>query len=122
MPPPGAGGKPSLVIAVGTKPGNSDRNSDGRMPPPGQSQSSGSGKSSPEEAGVVLDSEHCIDCANYHPDTGECDTVEGTYSPQDGCAKYFTPISGDKEPDADDQSAGPSDNDADDQSQPGGGQ
>lgn len=75
------------------------------------------GKVSGEEAGLVLDSEHCIDCTMYHPDTGECDKVEGNLSPQDGCAKYFDPIQG-GEPDADDQ-GGASDNDADDQ---GGGQ
>lgn len=84
------------------------------MSPPGSSQGSNSGKVSGEEAGLVLDSEHCIDCTMYHPDTGECDKVEGSLNPQDGCAKYFQPLDGQSEPDADDM-GGPSDNDADDQ-------
>lgn len=89
------------------------------MAPPGSDQMGKSGKASAEEAGVVLDSEHCIDCKNYHPDTGECDKVDGIYSPQDGCHEYFTAIDHGGEPDADDAGGVP-DGDADDQGQAGG--
>ena len=67
------------------------------MPPPGGSPGGkGDGKASPEEACVVREDAHCIDCANYSPDTGECSKVEGSYAPEDACAHYFTPANDDE--------------------------
>lgn len=103
--PPGGHG-PGVAIVIGPA-----HDAGGRMPPPGSSgakdPSTGEPKATPEEAGVVLDNEHCVDCANYEMTSGYCHKVDGTYSPQDGCARYFTPASGggDQEPDADDQPA-----------------
>lgn len=64
-----------------------------------------------------MESDHCKNCQNWHADTGECDKVEGTWSPDDACVKYFTPM-GQGEPDADEQ-GGPPDYDADDAQQGG---
>ena len=104
MPPPGSKG-PGVAIIV------AEHKADGRMPPPGMKDQQGSGKVSPEDAKLVLADEHCNDCTMYHHDTGECDKVDGTMDPQDGCYEYFQRAN---EPDADEQ-GGPSDNDADDQ-------
>jgi hypothetical protein len=62
------------------------------------------GKASPEEAGVVKADRHCIDCANYSPDTGACSAVEGVFDPDDACIQYFEPVAEDGEqPDLDDK-------------------
>lgn len=50
------------------------------------------GKASAAEAWVTKADEHCKDCSNYHPDTGECDAVEGYYQPEDACKKYFEAV------------------------------
>lgn len=118
MPPPGSNhgkGGPGLMIAIGVPKRGADSDRGGRMSPPGTPSRDPGGKVSAEEAALVLDNAHCIDCTMYHPDSGECDKVEGTLSPQDGCYNYFNAIKGggEDEPDADDQ-GGPSDNDADD--------
>ena len=64
----------------------------GKMPPPGEKVGpEGSGKVSADEAGVIRDTMHCIDCANYSPDTGSCAKVEGSFSPDDAYLKYFEP-------------------------------
>lgn len=113
MAPPDSKG-PDMVIAIGAKPKES---SNGRMKPPGTPDDpQGGGKATDEEAGAVMESDHCKNCKNWHADTGECDKVEGVWSPDDACVKYFEPVGG-GEPDADEQ-GGTSDYDADDQ--PGG--
>lgn len=109
MPPPEKG--PAVIIGIGAKkPGD-----DGAPPSPDGSGNGGAGKASPHKAIVITADSHCKDCQNYHPDTGECDKVEGSFEPEDACHAYFTPISGDQdqEPDADDMGGAP-DNDADD--------
>lgn len=88
-----------------------------KMRPPGapepESKPAGEGqKVSPEDAGVVRNNEHCIDCSNYSPESGDCSKVEGYFDAQDSCVNYFDPI-GDEEPDADD-AGGPPDQDRDD--------
>lgn len=109
MPPPG------LTVVIGHPKGDMPKPG-GRMQPPGmQDGPTGSGKASPEDAGVVRSDEHCIDCKNYDPTSGECAKVDGSYDPQDGCKDYFDKIGGD-EPDAD-ESGGMPDDDADDQGQ-----
>lgn len=64
------------------------------------------GKTSPEEAGVVLANEKCGDCVNWHYDTGDCDEVDGNYKALDGCRNHFEAKGGGLdaglEPDADD--------------------
>jgi hypothetical protein len=102
MPPPGSGGK-GVAIIIGPAHDGGGAGKPGRMPPPGMKDEQGDGKASAEEAGVVLDSMHCIDCKNYHADSGDCDLVSGSLSPQDGC-KWFEEAS---EPDADDQQGAP---------------
>lgn len=101
MAPPQHGPDLAIVIAPHKPEGVSGSK---RMPPPGQDlQHSSAGKASPEEAGVIRSGEHCIDCQHYDASTGECEKVEGTFDPSDGCVKYFEPLSGgDKEPDASD--------------------
>jgi hypothetical protein len=107
MPPPGSA--PGHGVAIVISPSH---DAGGKMPPPGMGQSAGGGKSSPEEAGVVRSDAHCIDCENYAPDTGSCAKVQGTFSPDDACSKYFEPVNDDESsesPDADDQSSGSTD-------------
>src|SRR5882757_9061283 len=92
MPPPGQSGSPSAPPGMQMPPPGMDADK-----PPGKP----TGKASPEDAGVIRADEHCIDCTNYSPDSGECARVEGSYDPQDGCVQYFQPTPG--EPDADGQ-------------------
>lgn len=130
MPPPDKSSKrPGLVVAVGmTKPksGPSGQSgpSGGRMPPPGidhpephdRDETSG-GKATAEKALVVREDHHCDSCMNWIPDSGECQKVEGFFSPQDACLRYFRHANEEDEqaePDADEQ-GGSSDMDADDQ-------
>src|SRR5215469_12019357 len=112
-PPPGQDKGIMIAIGVPKRDGGAKGGAPERQNPPGTDETWGGQKVSGEEAGLVLEGEHCIDCTMYHPDTGECDKVEGSLATADGCAKYFDPIEG-KEPDADDQGGQP-DNDADDQ-------
>ena len=88
MPPPGTG--PGKGVAIIISPGGKD-GPGGRMPPPGMDSPGGSpsGKVSPDEAKVVREDEHCVDCRNYSPDSGECEKVEGSFSPDDGCHMFF---------------------------------
>ena len=91
MPPPG-GDSPGLAIMIGVPHGK-----DGKMPPPGmEDKPQGSGKASPDDAKVVHADQHCIDCQQYHPDTGDCDKVDGSFDPQDGCHMYFTEVADDE--------------------------
>ena len=95
MPPPGAEKKPSLVIAVGVPKrgdGGQRGDDDGRMPPPGTEKPDTGGKATPDDAKVVREDQHCIDCENYGVDTGECEKVTGAFAPQDGCHMYFSPL------------------------------
>lgn len=108
MPPPG------LTVMIGAHPKGDMPKPGGKMPPPGmKADPMGSGKASPEEAEVIRADEHCIDCKNYDPTSGDCTEVEGSFDPQDGCAEYFDKIGGD-EPDEDDMGGKP-DGDMDDQ-------
>lgn len=121
MPPPGHG--PSLAIMIAT-PKDKNGGDNGRMDPPG-SPSSGpdeQGKLTPGPHDIVHADQHCIDCKWYNVDDGTCQKWSGQYDPQDACWKYFDAADESDEPDADDQGGGgPNDNDADDQSQIGGG-
>lgn len=87
MAPPGS---PAVVVAIGKA-----RDS-GKMPPPGQA-SPAKGKASAEEAQAVMSNEHCVDCQNWTPDTGECAKVDGTWAPEDACRVYFQAVSQDEE-------------------------
>ncbi len=133
MPPPGP---PKTVIAIGIgpkKPGTPDGLPDEPKPPKGRDEEmppealtpppaamGGAGgdeegegdeeKCSPERAIVIRANEHCRDCKNYEPTTGECHEVEGVFEPDDACFSYFEAMH--DEPDADD-TGGPSDMDAD---------
>lgn len=66
----------------------------GKGAPPGmdREQPREGGKASREEAGVVPPDQHCIDCQNYDPQTGDCSKVEGSFEPDAACLKYFTPV------------------------------
>ena len=101
LPPPGM----AAPAAVADKPS--------RMPPPGGLVNSSKGKATPEDSQVIRANEHCIDCSNYDPTSGECEKVQGSFDPQDACSEYFSAIGSD-EPDADDE-GGASDADADDE-------
>ena len=103
MPPPGSGGK-GVAIIIGPAHDGGGAGKPGRMPPPSMKDEQGDGKTSAEEAGVVLDDMRCNDCTNYHHDSGDCDKVTGSFQPGDGCSKYFEEAS---EPDADDQQGTP---------------
>jgi hypothetical protein len=102
MPPPGTGsggsGKPGVMVMIGIPkhgadgPSASGPSSSGKMPPPGTPPPDPNAKHSPDEAAVVRSDQHCVDCENYSVDTGECKEVEGTFSPDDACAHYFTPV------------------------------
>jgi len=76
-PPPRPSGMNDMPSARDESPESSDENSDD------------SGKKSPEEALVIRAGHDCDDCRNYHSDTGECDKVEGQFSPEDQCLRYF---------------------------------
>lgn len=124
-PPPGAK-KPGLMVTVGV--GKPKGPTDDAMPkppmddaalkPPDDAPMGGGGdkggdeekKCSPERAIVIRADEHCRDCKNYEPTTGECHEVEGQYSPDDACYAYFESMN---EPDADDMGGAP-DQDTDD--------
>lgn len=110
MPPPGSG--PGLTVVIG----HDSPKPDGKMPPPGTDlnapKAGADGKVSPEDAQVYREGQTCVQCENYDPNSGECAKVSGSFSPQDGCLKYFEPMDSD-EPDADD-AGGPSDQDMDD--------
>jgi len=124
MPPPGAssGKKPGLTVAIGVGP---------KMPPPGASQmaqaaadgdpddsmpASGAGKISADKAISVKANEHCKDCQNYAPESGECQKVDGYWEPEDACVREFKPIAGNQDPDndgdVDDGGAGDTDQDS----------
>jgi hypothetical protein len=117
MPPPGTSGTPGKGVAImigiphdphdPNDPNDAGSRMPGRMPgrmsPPGLD--AGSGKASPDEACVVREDAHCIDCENYSVDDGSCSKVEGQFSPQDACAKYFEPVN-DNESDEGEPSTG----------------
>jgi hypothetical protein len=66
----------------------------GKMPPPGSPEPGAKpegAKATSEEVGAVLSDKHCVDCANWNPDSGECSKVEGVWDPESGCAKFFEP-------------------------------
>lgn len=109
MDPPGGHGA-TVVIGIGKPPAG------GRMDPPGSPKPGDKQpgqKATDEEAQAVMHDAHCIDCKNWHEDTGECDEVAGVWDPQDACRVYFEPMNS-GEPDQDEQ-GGPSDMDQDDQ-------
>jgi len=64
-------------------------------------------KLSPEKAIVIRAGDHCVSCKNYHPDTGECDEVEGTFEPDDACWAAFKPMGGGDEQEQDASPAAP---------------
>ncbi len=110
MSPPGE--SPSLVIAVGH---DGPRSSSGKMPAPGENAPQEGGKASAQDAGAVMSDAHCVDCANWHPDTGECDKVEGVWEPEAACVKFFTPL---HDTDHDAEQEGPAGGDSDDNAAP----
>lgn len=108
MPPPG------LTVMIGAHPRGDMPKLGGRMQPPGmKADPMGSGKASPEEAGVIRSDQKCIDCANYDATSGDCAKVSGSFDPSDSCMQYFEAINSD-EPDEDDMGGKP-DGDMDDQ-------
>lgn len=48
-------------------------------------------KADPEEAQVFHIAQNCGACDNFQPETGSCKVVDGQYSPDTGCIKYFEP-------------------------------
>jgi hypothetical protein len=64
------------------------------------------GKVPPEEAGFVTADQRCGDCTHWHPDSGDCDEVEGTMKACDGCRNFFEAKGGgmEMEPDGDEAS------------------
>ena len=115
MPPPGPSNKkPGLVIAVGVPKGASGKGN--RMPPPGLDHveehdtaapgAAGEGaKATREKALVIPDDHHCKDCANWTPETGECAKVEGNFSPDAACLRYFGHLNAEDEQNGDDEGA-----------------
>lgn len=96
---------PTLVIGVGRGPKGGPS-----MPPPeggapksrkpstaanddDSKQGTGS-KMSTDEALVVRADHHCKDCKQYQANSGECLKVDGVFDPEDGCMRWFTPMSG----------------------------
>lgn len=108
MPPPGEK-KPAAVIAIGIGP----KKGEGPDTPAADRTAGPGKKASVADAHVVRSDQHCQNCTNYTPESGECSKVEGPFDPDDSCIRYFTPIGGHSEPDADEQ-GGASDQDADD--------
>ena len=92
MPPPGADKKPSLVVAIDVPKRGGSEGDGGRMPPPGVEKPDMGGKATPDEAKVVREDQHCIDCTHYQVDTGECEEVAGAFAPQDGCHMLFAAL------------------------------
>lgn len=71
-----------------------------------QGANSDAGKVPRDKAHLVMADEHCGDCQNFLGDS--CKKIQGQFSPDDACVKYFKPMvggapGGDDEPDADDQ-------------------
>jgi hypothetical protein len=87
-PPPGMKDVPGQMGMGDDKPDDQSGDSSGKMPP--------------EKALVIRAGHNCEDCQNYHDDTGECDKVEGQFSPDDACLREFEAKT-DSEPDSDDQ-------------------
>jgi hypothetical protein len=105
MPPPGSDSGIAMSAPVPKSAPS------GRMPPPGTPEKVAGAKASRDEAGFVGAENHCIDCAMYDVETGDCAKVEGVFQPDDACAKFFEAVPDDESqesgPDADDDSAGP---------------
>lgn len=90
MPPPG-------MTVIGAPPMEDAPKKSGRMPPPGmQDKPEGDVKASAEEAEVIRADEHCLDCKNYDPTSGDCAKVSGSFDPQDACAEFFEKIGSDE--------------------------
>lgn len=91
MPPPGGDKKPGLavVISAGPKAGDTPKPTEDEPGEPGEK------KASPDRAIVIRSNEHCKDCSNYDPGTGECEEVEGVFDPEDACHAYYEPMGGD---------------------------
>lgn len=95
-PPPGS--KPALMIAIGPKPD--------KMPPPdsdenepGDDDQPTSGKASREDALVITADKSCGHCEHFQGDS--CEKVEGSFSPDDRCLRYFEASGGDESADDD---------------------
>lgn len=111
MPPPGGRKPGGLMIAIGMPKGGA-KNQASTAPEPAPDDQP-SNKMSAEDALVIREDKHCRNCANYMAESGECEKVDGMFSPDDACLRYFEPAGSDQdEPDADEQ-GGPSDADAD---------
>ena len=123
MPPPRAGKKPVVGVMIGIGKGP-------KMPPPSggppegidhaeahdQSPDSG-GKATREKALVIAEDHRCNDCANWDASSGDCEKVEGVFTPGMACLRYFTHANAeDEEPDEDDMQdgSGAPDDDSDD--------
>lgn len=108
-----------IIIGIGKKAGGPPPRPSGMNDMPGMRDDSAppddgnedSGKVSPEDALVIRAGHDCDDCQNYHSDTGECDKVEGQFSPEDTCLRYFEPKS---EGESDDEGAEGEDESAED--------
>ena len=127
MSPPGSP-QHGVAIVIAAHPSSSGN---GRMSPPGTKPDDPmaapddatpgkdkDGKTSPEDAQVIREDQHCGDCKNYDATSGACSKVSGNFSPEDGCLMYFEAMQeSDEEPGADDQGGAP-DADTDDQAPP----
>jgi hypothetical protein len=92
-------------------PGKSDTR---RMPPPGldhveEHDTAGAGagdegaKATREKALVIPDDHHCKDCANWTPESGDCSKVEGNFTPDSACLRYFAHLNEEDEKGGDDE-------------------
>lgn len=88
-----------------------------KLQPQSQPQpTSGPGaKASPEEAIAIRADEHCRNCENYIPESGQCQKVDGQWMPDDACKRYFQAAQQQQDDEGGDEGSGadPSANDQD---------
>jgi hypothetical protein len=113
MPAPRTMPKVGIMIAT-PKSGDAPPKANGADKPPADDKKDEGGKASAEEALVIRadDGKTCQACENYEPTDGSCSAVDGVYSPDDRCLRYFEKLGGEGDDDEQDDQMPAEDADA----------